>query len=239
MKYTDFKQDKVDNPKIPIRHWPLSERPRERLIEQGPQGLSTAELIAIIIRTGSKKASAIDLAVSVLKKFSTLRGIESASIRELASIKGLGKAKSAMIKASLELGKRLMSEPALEEIICDNPEAVFELVKSRLKFKNQECFLCLCLDSKNRLIAHKELYVGTMTKSYIHPRDVFAYAIKQFAVGIIIVHNHPTGNVNPSHEDIEATRRLRDAGEVVGISLLDHIIIAADTFCSLKRQGVI
>lgn len=217
-----------------VKNWPEDERPRERLIKYGAESLSNAQLLAIILRTGSGQRGVLDLSMSLLESFSTLREIDNASISALLSINGLGIAKIAQLKAAFELGKRLMSESAENRPVFSSPYTVFSYFAPKMKHLKKEIFSCLLLDSKNRLIREVRVSEGTLNKSLIHPREAFREAIREAAQSVIFIHNHPSGDPSPSKDDISVTERLKKAGEIIGIDLLDHIIIGDGRFVSLK-----
>lgn len=217
-----------------IKNWPEKERPRERLINYGPESLSNAQLLAIILRTGSGKKGVLDLSIGLLERFETLRDIDSASISDLLSIDGLGIAKIAQIKAAFELGKRLMAESFENMPVFSSAQAVFSYLAPKIKNLKKEVFLCLLLDSKNRLMKEVRVSEGTLNRSLIHPREAFREAVREAAQSVIFVHNHPSGDPSPSKDDITVTERLRNAGEIIGIDVLDHIIIGDGRFVSLK-----
>lgn len=225
------------NPKI--KDWPENERPRERLIKYGTEGLSDAQLLAIIIRTGGEGKSVLALAMELLDKFGGLKNIESASIVDLSLTKGLGKAKIAQLKAAFELGKRLMSEPIANNAVFSSSNLVYSYFASRFKNAKKEIFLCALLDTKNRLIREVKVSEGTLTNSLIHPREAFKEAIRESAASVIFVHNHPSGDPVPSRDDIMVTERLKATGDIVGITVLDHVIIGDGTYVSLKEKGII
>ena len=223
-----------------IKKWPENERPRERLLESGVDGLSTAELFAIILRTGGINKSAIGLAREVLMRFSSLKEIEDAAIAEFADIKGMGSAKIAQIKAAFVLGKRLLrcekgagfANPSFK-----NSREVYEYYRPKFYGLKKERFLCALLDTKNRVFREKIVSEGTLTSSLVHPREVFRDAIKEAAASVLFIHNHPSGDPNPSRDDISITRRLVETGKVVGISVLDHIVISDGKYLSLMEKG--
>jgi DNA repair protein RadC len=223
-----------------IKKWPENERPRERLLEFGADGLSTAELIAIILRTGGRNKSAIGLAREVLMRFSSLKEIEDAAIAEFADIKGMGSAKIAQIKSAFELGKRLLrceKGAGFENPSFKNSREVYEYYRPKFYGLKKERFLCALLDTKNRVFREKIVSEGTLTSSLVHPREVFRDAIKEAAASVLFVHNHPSGDPNPSKDDISITRRLVETGKVVGISVLDHIVISDGKYLSLMEKG--
>ncbi|HTZ17970.1 MAG TPA: DNA repair protein RadC [Dissulfurispiraceae bacterium] len=222
-----------------VNEWPEDERPRERLLKRGPEALSNAQLLAIILRTGNGDKGVMDLAIEFIDHFKDLRSIDCASVADLASIKGVGTAKIAQIKAAFELGKRLMAESHDGSPLFSSSSAVHSFFAPRFKNLKKELFLCLLLDTKNRLIKEVRISEGTLTNSLIHPREAFREAVKESAASVIFVHNHPSGDPAPSRDDISVTERLKQAGELVGISVLDHIIVGDGSFVSLKEKGIL
>ncbi|MBT0663994.1 DNA repair protein RadC [Geobacter pelophilus] len=222
-----------------IKLWPEGERPRERLLKNGAEGLSDAELLALIIRTGdfSAKVSAIDLGRELLRKFGDLRGLAQASVAEICRIKGTGPAKAASIKAALELAGRCSSESLSSGDRYTAPSQIFQHFQNRFKNRKKEHVVALLLDGKNRIIREVPISEGSLNQSIIHPREVFNPAVRDSAAAIILVHNHPTGDPTPSREDLELTRRLKEAGELMGIRVLDHVIIGDKNYVSLADKG--
>ena len=214
-------------------------RPREKLLRYGPGILSVQELLAIIIRTGTRDANAIQVAESVLYQFKNLRGVNNASVEELcAAASGIGGAKAAQIKAALELGRRLNQQDS-QVVRIKSPADVAAWVMEDLRYLQQEQFRVLLLNTKNVIIAWEEVSRGSLNSSIVHPREVFARAIKRSAAAMILVHNHPSGDPTPSQEDINITRRLVEVGRLVGIEVLDHLIIGDGVFSSLKEKGYV
>ncbi|GBD97558.1 MAG TPA: JAB domain-containing protein [Nitrospirae bacterium] len=223
-----------------IKEWPEDERPRERLLKFGADGLSTAELLAIILRTGGKDKSAIELAREVLMHFSSLKEIEGAAAAEFGDIKGIGGAKTAQLKASFELGRRLFrseKDAALQNPSFKNSREVYQYYRPRFYGLKKERFLCALLDTKNRVFKETIVSEGTLTSSLVHPREVFRNAIKEAAASVLFVHNHPSGDPNPSRDDINITKRLVETGKVIGINVLDHIVISDGKYLSLMEKG--
>ncbi len=220
-----------------IRKWPRGERPRERLLDVGAHGLSDAQLLAIILRTGGGGKSAIDLALELLGSFGSLQAIAGASPGELARLKGVGNAKIAQIKAALELGTRLAESPHTKGPVFASAQDVYHFYHRRFMGTKKEEFHSALLDAKNRLLKEWCISVGTLTNSLIHPREAFREAIKEAAAAVIFSHNHPSGDPSPSREDIAITERLVEAGEVVGIKVLDHVIIGNGTYVSMMEKG--
>ncbi len=220
-----------------IKQWPEDERPRERLLRYGSGHLSDAQLLAIILRTGGHGISALGLARELLSRFDSLRAVEEASSAELGKIKGMGTAKTAQLKASFELGKRLLSEKKEKGKPLLNSKDVYEYYSPRLYGLKREVFICSFLDAKNRVFKDSTISEGTLTSSLIHPREVFREAIREAAASVIFIHNHPSGEPNPSKDDISITKRLYDAGRIVGIEVIDHIIIGDGDYVSMKEKG--
>ncbi len=226
-------------PEQKVKDWPENERPRERLIKYGAESLSDSQLIAIILRTGSEEKGVMGLSMALLDAFKTLRSIDSASISELSSMKGLGIAKIAQIKAAFELGKRLMSESSDGKPIFSSSHSIYSYFAPRFKNLKKEFFIGVLLDAKNKLIRECKVSEGTLTNSLIHPREAFKEAVKESAASVIFVHNHPSGDPSPSKDDVSITERLRDAGNLLGINVLDHVIIGDGKYVSLKEKGLL
>lgn len=223
-----------------INKWPEDERPRERLIKLGASGMSTAHLLAIILRTGSRDMSAIGLARELLLHFGTLKEIEGAASAEFTNIKGMGPAKTAQLKAAFELGRRLLrsrNETSAKNPFFKNSREVFEYFRPLFYGLKKERFLCALLDTKNRIFKENVVSEGTLTSSPVHPREVFRDAIKEAAASVLFVHNHPSGDPSPSRDDINITKRLVETGNVVGIKVLDHLIISDGKYLSLMEKG--
>ena len=222
-----------------VKDWPESERPRERLIRHGADSLSDAQLLAIILRTGGGGKGVLDLSIGLLEKFRELRNLDSASVYDLNSMKGLGTAKIAQMKAAFELGKRLMSEPADGKPVFSSSHSIYSYFAPRFKNLKKELFISVLLDAKNRLIRECRVSEGTLTNSLIHPREAFREAIRESAASVIFVHNHPSGDPAPSRDDLTITERLKGAGEIIGINVLDHVVIGDGKYTSLKEKGLL
>ncbi|HCC68806.1 MAG TPA: hypothetical protein DEP99_02860 [Nitrospiraceae bacterium] len=224
-----------------IKQWPEDERPRERLLKFGSEGLSTAQLLAILLRTGGEGKSALELAMDLLMHFGSLKNIKDASPAEFLNVKGIGHAKIAQIKAAMELGKRLMSdaENSPERPLFKNSRDVYNYYRPKLYDLKREKFLCCLLDVKNRLFKETIISEGTLTSSLVHPREGFREAIKEAAASVIFVHNHPSGDPSPSREDLAITRRLVETGKIIGIEVLDHIILGDKGHTSIMEQGLL
>ncbi len=221
-----------------VKEWPEDERPRERLIAHGPAALSEAQLLAILIRNGKSGRTALDLGRELLERFGSLAGIEQASITEICAIEGIGPAKAAELKAAIELGRRYQ-KPSLAGASFCSSEDVVSYYRPRLKDAKKEIFRCALLDTKNKIIREEIVSMGSLTASIVHPRDTFKAAIRESAAAVIFIHNHPSGDSKPSQEDILLTRRLVQAGEVIGIQVLDHIIIGDSSHFSFRDNGLI
>ncbi len=223
-----------------IKDLPISERPREKLYSYGPESLSNVELLAIIIRTGHKEDTAIDLAQRILAMDNRgLAHLLDTTVEQLMEIKGIGECKAAQILAAVEIGKRLNRWGAHDKIRVNSPIVLVNILMDEMRFLTKEYFKIAILDTKNQVIAVENISIGTLNASIVHPRDVFRAAIKKNANSIILVHNHPSGDPHPSNEDINITRRLVDVGELVGIKVLDHIIIGDNRYISFKERNLI
>ncbi len=220
-----------------IREIPTDERPRERLIGYGADMLSTSELLAVLLRTGTEKYSAIGLAEHLLARFDNIRGVAGATIEEMSEVHGIGPAKAAQIKAAIEFGRRLIAASPEERPKIRSPRDVYNLLGPSLRDEKREHFQALLLDTKNGVMRTKTISVGDLSSSIVHPREVFVEAIRHGAASLIVAHNHPSGDPAPSPEDIAVTRRLAEAGELLGIELLDHIILGDSRWSSLKEKG--
>ena len=222
-----------------IHDLPVSERPRERLQKFGVEALSAQEILALILGRGVAGESVIVTVQRLFSQFGNLKGIANASVEELSQVKGIGLAKASQIKAAFELANRLEGySEAGDKPVIKTPDDVAGLVKSRLKGKKKEHFLALLLDTRNQLIKVAEISVGSLDTSIVHPREVFKEAISASAASVIFVHNHPSGDPTASEDDIKLTKRLAEAGGIMGIDVLDHIIICDKEHLSLKREGL-
>lgn len=222
-----------------VRDLPPEERPRERLQKVGAGNLSDQELLALILGRGTAGESVLETARKLLTGFGTLSNLAAASIEDLSGVKGIGLAKAAQIKAAFELADRLNEKLKTgEKVECKNPGDVAGYMSARLRGKKQEHFMTVLLDTRNRLLKTVEISVGSLDTSLAHPREVFKEAISASAASIIIVHNHPSGDCTPSSDDIELTKRLHEAGEIIGINVLDHIIVSDSGYVSLKAKGL-
>lgn len=221
-----------------IREIPLDDRPRERLLKYGANALSVAELLAIVLRTGVHGCNAIELASHLLSQHGGLRGVSSMTVEEIAAVHGLGPAKAAQIKAAIEFGRRLVSASEEERPRIGSPLDVYNLLGPSLREERREHFVALLMDTKNGVIRQRTISIGDLSSSLVHPREVFVEAIRGSAASIIVAHNHPSGDPTPSPEDMAVTRRLKEAGDLLGIDLLDHIVLGDNRWVSLREQGV-
>jgi DNA repair protein RadC len=222
-----------------VRDLPLNERPRERLLKLGSEALSAQEILSLILGRGIKGESIMMTSQKLLSRFGNLKGIANASIEELTQTKGIGPAKAAQIKAALELSKRLEADVGEKpQPVLKSPEDVAAVMRSKLKGKKKEHFWVLCLNTRNKLINCKPVSIGSLDTSIVHPREVFKEAVSSSAASVIFVHNHPSGDPEPSKEDIELTKRLVKAGEIIGIDVLDHIIVCDKSYLSLKAKNL-
>ena len=222
-----------------VRDLPRQERPRERLLKFGPEALSAQELLALIIGRGIPKKSVMNIAQELLARFGNVKAIGQATIEELSQIKGIGLAKAAQIKASFELGRREELEPELKHFDIKDPESVVKAIRASIKDKAKEHFKLILLNPRNKIIGISTISIGTLNASLVHPREVFKDAIMHSAASVVLAHNHPSGDPEPSEDDITITKRLIEAGKILGIEVMDHIIIAKNGFFSFKEKGLI
>jgi DNA repair protein RadC len=223
-----------------LRDLPAQERPRERLVKFGEEALSSAELLALLIGRGTAGESVMALAQKLLSRFGSLKGISEASLEDLLNIKGLGLAKASQIKAAAEIARRISFEDLEKKTkLISSPKNVFNLVKEKLKDYQKEQFFVLSLDSRNAVVGLDRISVGTLNTNLVHPRETFAAAIARHAAQIIIIHNHPSGELIPSEDDLEITKQLINSGKILGIEVIDHIIVTKSGFFSFKEKGII
>ncbi|AID01619.1 JAB domain-containing protein [Staphylococcus xylosus] len=220
-----------------IKELANNQKPRERLINNGSAHLSDVELLAILINTGRKGFSSLDIANELLKSVESLKQLKALSINDLNKVKGIGLYKALILKAAFELGERMHSGSLEEKIQITSPQDVANFMMGKMEHLTQEKFIVLFLNSKNVIIKQKTIFIGTLNSSVIHPREIFSEAIKCASNAIVVLHNHPSGDTTPSKEDIRATNRLRECGEILGIDLLDHIIIGDHTYMSMVEDG--
>ena len=221
-----------------LRDMPQDDRPRERLMQVGATAVSSAKLLAIILRVGSRNESVVQLATRLLAHFGGLPGLARASLTELQEVKGIGPAKAIEIKAALELGRRLLAAAPEERAQITSPADAANLLMSEMMFLEQEHLRVILLDTRSRVLSSPTVYVGSLNTSVIRVGELFRAAIKANAAAIIVAHNHPSGDPSPSPEDVNVTRQIVQAGKLLDIQLLDHIVIGRQRFVSLKERGL-
>ncbi|MFZ1946918.1 MAG: DNA repair protein RadC [bacterium] len=216
---------------------PTEDRPRERLRTLGAEVLTVRELVAVVIGSGTRQRGAIEVAGDVVGAAGLVRELARVSVEKLATVKGVGEAKACRLKAAIELGRRVAkaTRPEVKSVRC--PEDAASLVMEDMKHLDREHFTVILLDSKNAVISIEKVSVGTVNSSLVHPREVLKPALEKSATSIILVHNHPTGNVSPSREDVMITRRFEKCGQILGIDVIDHIIIGDGNYRSMKESG--
>ncbi|MDF2502215.1 MAG: repair protein RadC [Anaerosporomusa subterranea] len=224
---------------LTIKELPEQDRPRERLLKHGAQTLSTADLVAILLRVGSREESAVRLAERLLFDHQGLAGLGRITPREMVKLKGIGLVKAVTIAAALELGKRLRDQKSEERPVIRNSQDVRDHMMPLLRYEQREKFYLLPLSTKNHVLDEREISIGSLNASIVHPRELFREALNYAAASVILVHNHPSGDPAPSREDIEVTRRLMEAGKLLEIPVLDHVIIGDGKYVSMKDKGII
>jgi len=228
------------NNSIKVTDMPEEERPIEKLLINGPETLSNAELLAVILRTGTRGENIVSLSTRVLSEFNGLDGLLDAGIDEITSIKGIKNIKASQIMAIGELVRRINRLSLIRESkSITSPNDIARLVMKEMVFLKQEVLKLIMLDTKNNIIGIKDVFKGSLNSSIVHPREIFKEALKKSSSSIIICHNHPSGDPTPSKEDINITIRLKECGNIMGIDLLDHLIIGKNQYVSLKEKGII
>ncbi|MFC2131339.1 DNA repair protein RadC [Bacteroidota bacterium] len=239
MKQKEEKIYSLENNHKTIKDWREDERPRERFKKHGAGSLSDAELLAILIRSGTRGYSAIDIARDLIEKYSNLSNLFSSDFSEFKSFKGLGDTKAITLAAAFEIAKRFQSEPYENFKRIRKPEDIANYYIPRLRGAKTETFRALLLNASNNIFREIIVSQGTLNASLVHPREVFKTAISESAAAIILLHNHPSRNPEPSKEDIQITHQLIEAGEIIGIKVMDHIIIAGEQFRSFSQMGIL
>lgn len=229
----------TESKEVMIHELPEQERPRERLFSAGEQALNNRELLAILLSTGTKETSALGLADRVLSRAGSLRALSTHHPEELQRIPGIGKAKAAQLRAAFELARRLPLESRTERVAIHHPGDVASLLMADMRDRDREIFKVLMLDTKHRILAIDTLSVGDLSGTLVHPRELFKSVIQRSSAAVILVHNHPSGDPEPSPEDIDLTARLVAGGRLLGIEVLDHIIIGDNKYASLKERGLV
>jgi len=225
--------------KLKIPEWPEDERPRERLLKYGTSSLSDAELLGIIISKGTPEKTAIDLGRELLVKYGSLRNISTRSVSEYIALKGIGKAKAAILAACFEISRRIQSQPDTHKVIFKKSEDVAKYYIPLIGSLKKEVFRVALLDGANKLIKDITVSEGTLNTSIVHPREVFRDALIEATAGIVLVHNHPSGDPTPSEDDIKITKQLLEAGKIFGIKIFDHVIVSSNRFKSLADEGIL
>lgn len=226
---------------IMVRDLPVRERPREKLLSAGAAGLSNTELLAVLLRTGTREKSVLRIAEEVLAHYKErgLLAIAHIPAAELAAIHGVGQAKAATILAAVELGRRLAITAAERMETVRGPEDVAHFAMPRFRFEQREHFAVMLLDTKNHILGLHDVSIGSLQASIVHPREVFRIAVDYAAASLILLHNHPSGDPTPSHEDVSVTGRLVKAGKIMDIPVLDHVILGHNRYVSMKDKGLI
>lgn len=220
-----------------ITYWPETERPRERLLAKGPDALSDAQLLAILLRTGRRDSSAVQVAIELLSRVGGIAGLATCGVEELCAVQGVGPAKAAQLKAAAELGRRSLATPLSTGTRISSSADLFKHFHPILRDRKQELFKVVLLDAKNTVVKEATVSEGTLTLSIVHPREVFAFAIRESAAAVIFLHNHPSGDPTPSLEDRQLTDRLAEAGRLLGIPVLDHVIVGDGRYVSFADEG--
>lgn len=223
---------------IQMRQLPAEMRPRERLAANGPQALSTGELLAILLRSGSRGESVLRLAERIITQFGSVKGVASATLLELSQVKGVGMAKAAQLMAAVEIGKRLSTYVDAPRAVIRSPEDLANLVSYDMRFLPQEQFKVFLLDARHQVLRERVATSGGLMSSLVDCREVFREAIGANCAAVAVCHNHPSGDPTPSAEDISITRRLNEAGKLLGVDLLDHVIIGDGRWVSMKQRGL-
>lgn len=223
--------------KLTIKDFPLEERPRERLIKTGPKSLSNAELLAIILRTGNKKENVLELSKRLIKEHN-LKTLSRIRVNSLKKTFGIGQAKACQLIACFELGRRMSCLKHGKNYTINSAKNIATILMPELSNLKKEHFIGIFLDSRKRIIKKETIFIGSLDSSIIHPREIFKIALAESAAAVILAHNHPSGDPKPSQEDIEITKQITKAGEILGIQVLDHIVIGDNKFVSLKEKGL-
>lgn len=216
----------------------MEERPRERLLRYGPEAMATAELIAIILGSGMRGISVLQLSQEIVMRFGNLQRLSEATVEEFCSIKGLGQAKALQLKAAFSLGMRLLRQAPSVKYRIEHPVHAYNLIKDDLFQEKRELFIVILQDIKGCVICHQVVAIGTLSNTLVHPREVFNPAIRHHAASIIIAHNHPSGDPTPSQQDYEVTNNLIEVGKITGIPVNDHLIIGEQSFISMRQKGL-
>jgi len=221
----------------PISEWPEADRPREKLVARGAESLSDAELLAVLLRTGDRDASALDQGRAVLARYSDFAGLGTAALGDLCAIRGIGPVKATQLMAAVEIARRYGEREFKPGSVFRSSNDVYMHFRERLAAAPREYFIAVLLDNKHRKIKEVQVSQGSLTASLVHPRDVFVPVVREAAAAVVFVHNHPSGDPTPSREDLEITKRLREVGDLVGVRVLDHIVVGKGRYVSFVDDG--
>ena len=221
-----------------INQMPEEDRPYEKCLRMGAECLTDSELLAVLLRTGTKGSPSVEMAEEVLKLSKDKEGLLGLSLAQLQAVKGIGKVKAIQIKCIGELSKRIATATAKKGLSFRHPASIADYYMEQLRHEEQELLICMMLDTKNHLLGDEMIFKGTVNSSLANPREIFLSAVSYHAVGILLVHNHPSGDCTPSQADVDFTQRVKEAGELLGIPLLDHIIIGDCKYLSFREQGI-
>ncbi len=222
-----------------MKEYPREMQPRERAWKSGVGALTNAELLAIVLRTGTPACTALELAHRILAREKSLNRIHEMSLGELGRYPGMGRVKALCLQASLQLGRRMLAEQTPEYPVIKSPGDAADIVMEEMRHLKKENFRMIALNTKNHVLAVETISVGNLNSSIVHPRELFREAIRHSAAGIILVHNHPSGDTDPSPEDIQITQRIVDAGRIMGIEVLDHLIVGGNGYLSFREQDIL
>lgn len=229
--------------RLRMKDMPVEDRPYEKLEKSGAENLTDAELLAVIIRTGSRNDTSLDLTRRIINRYSDGKGLgylKKASISQLCEIKGVGRVKAIQIKAAVELGARLSKPPLVNgKVKISSPDDIGSMYMEKFRQSSREYFIVLVLNTRNEVIKELNISIGSLSETVVHPREVFSEVIKQPAAAVILMHNHPSGDSSPSKNDKQTTNRLADAGKILGIKILDHVIIGDGNIFSFKENGLL
>lgn len=225
------------NQQYSLEHLPEEDRPRERLRRCGAESLTTAELVAIILGSGSKEKPVLELAHEIVNRLGGLRQLAEATLSELLEIKGIGLAKAIQLKAAINLGMRVSRQAITAKYRIEHPSHAYYLLKDDLEHEKRELFIAILQDTKGYVICHETISIGSLSQTLVHPREVLYSAIRHKAASLIVAHNHPSGDPTPSSQDLELTQQLVEASSLMNIPLYDHIIIGQQRYVSLRQQG--
>ena len=223
-----------------VKELPLDDRPREKLLMRGAQNLSDAELIAILLRTGKKGTSVLEISRELIKSEGNLAVLATRTVESLQKVSGIGKDKAATLAAAFELSRRILSQAKwFSNKKVTSPQEIADVFIPLLRDENKEKFIVVCLNSSNKIIKHEIISIGNLNSSVVHPREIFKVAIDCASASIILIHNHPSGNPEPSNEDIRITKKIVDSGKILDIPVFDHLIIAGETYTSFVEKRLI